>query len=368
MKKRMIIILSILGLVALATFLFMNQASFGKAPSGQRLKRIQQSPNYRDGSFQNLNFTPVFAEDVNKLDMIRDGIFKISKRKAPSISLPSVKTNLHQLDPKKDVLVWFGHSSYFMQIDGKKILVDPVFSGNASPVSFMISSFKGSDIYTPEDMPEIDYLIITHDHWDHMDYQTLLKMKPKTGKVITGLGNGSNLEYWGFDPKKIVELDWYEQSAPDSGFTITSTPGRHFTGRGPKRNQTIWCSFVFQTPSKKIFIGGDSGYDTHFAKIGAEFGPFDLALLECGQYNKSWKYIHMVPEQTVQAAIDLKAKNLMPVHWGKFALSLHSWDEPIERVTKEATRLAVPLVHPMIGEVVDLDKFGPTTEWWKGIN
>jgi L-ascorbate metabolism protein UlaG (beta-lactamase superfamily) len=201
-----------------------------------------------------------------------------------------------------------------------------------------------------------------------MDYPTLLKLKQKTGKVITGLGNGSNLEYWGFDPKKIIELDWFEQSVPDSGFVVTATPGRHFTGRTPKRNQTIWCSFVLQTPSKKIFIGGDSGYDTHFAKIGAEFGPFDLALLECGQYNKSWKYIHMLPEQTVQAAIDLKAKNLMPVHWGKFALSLHAWDEPIQRVTKEANRLAVPLVHPMIGELFDLDQFAPTAEWWKGIN
>ena len=364
----MIIILSVLGLITLVTLLFMNQVSFGKAPSGERLKCIQQSPNHRDGSFQNLSFTPTFAEDVSKLEMIRDGIFKISKRKTPSISLPTVKTNLHQLDPEKDALVWFGHSSYFMQIDGKKILVDPVFSGNASPVSFMISSFKGSDIYTPEDMPNIDYLIITHDHWDHMDYQALLKLKPKAKKVITGLGNGSNLEYWGFDPKKIVELDWFEQSVPDSGFAVTATPGRHFTGRTPKRNQTIWCSFVLQTPSKKIFIGGDSGYDTHFAKIGAEYGPFDLALLECGQYNKSWKYIHMMPEQTVQAAIDLQAKILMPVHWGKFALSLHAWDEPILRVTKEAHRLNVPIVHLMIGEVVDLDYFGPTPEWWMGID
>jgi L-ascorbate metabolism protein UlaG (beta-lactamase superfamily) len=364
----MITILSVLGLITLVTLLFLNQASFGKAPSGDRLKRIQQSPNHRDGSFQNQSFTPTFAEDVSKWEMISDGIFKISKRKTPSISLPSVKTNLHQLDPKKDALVWFGHSSYFMQIDGKKILVDPVFSGNASPVSFMISSFKGSDIYTPEDMPDIDYLIITHDHWDHMDYQALLKLKPKAKKVIAGIGNGSNLEYWGFDPKKIVELDWFEQSVPDSGFTVTATPGRHFTGRTPKRNQTIWCSLVLQTPSKKIFIGGDSGYDTHFARIGTEYGPFDLALLECGQYNKSWKYIHMMPEQTIQAAIDLHAKILMPVHWGKFALSLHAWDEPILRVTKEAHRLNVPIIHPMIGEVVDLDHFGPTPEWWTGID
>lgn len=364
----MYILLFILVLVSLTTMLFMNKAQFGKAPSGERLKRIEHSLNFRNGQFQNLNFTPTFAEDVSKFEMIRDGIFKISKRKAPSVSLPSVKTNLFDLDPQKDLLVWFGHSSYFMQVDGKKILVDPVFSGSASPFSFMVKSFKGSDVYSSEEIPPIDYLIITHDHWDHLDYKTVVELKPKVGKIITGLGTAAHLAYWGFDPKSIVELDWNEASVLDSGFKITATPGRHFTGRTFKRNQTIWCSFVFQSPSKKIFIGGDSGYDTHFEKIGAEHGPFDLAILECGQYNKSWKYIHMMPEQTVQAAIDLKAKTMMPVHWAKFALSLHAWDEPIQRVTKEAHRLEVSIIHPMIGELVDLSNFGAQTEWWKGIN
>ena len=364
----MYILLSIAILLSLTTFLIFNQTQFGKAPSGERLKRIEHSTNFRNGQFQNLNFTPTFAEDVSKFEMIRDGIFKISKRKAPSESLPSVKTNLFDLDPQKDLLVWFGHSSYFMQIDGKKILVDPVFSGSASPFLFMVKSFKGSDVYSPDDFPSIDYLIITHDHWDHLDYKTVVELKPKVGKIITGLGTAVHFEHWGFDPKSIVELDWNESSVLDSGFKITATPGRHFTGRTFKRNQTIWCSFVFQSPSKKIFIGGDSGYDTHFEKIGAEYGPFDLALLECGQYNKSWKYIHMMPEQTVQAAIDLKAKTMMPVHWAKFALSLHAWDEPIQRVTKEAHRLDVPIIHPMIGELVDLSNFGTQTEWWKGMN
>lgn len=364
----MYILLFIVVLVSLTTILFMNQVQFGKAPSGERLKRIERSSNFRNGQFQNLNFTPTFAEDVSKFEMIRDGIFKISKRKAPSVSLPSVKTNLFDLDPQKDLLVWFGHSSYFMQVEGKKILVDPVFSGSASPFSFMVKSFKGSDVYSSEEIPPVDYLIITHDHWDHLDYKTVVELKPKVGKIITGLGTAAHLAYWGFDPKSIVELDWNEASVLDSGFKITATPGRHFTGRTFKRNQTIWCSFVVQSPSKKIFIGGDSGYDTHFEKIGAEHGPFDLALLECGQYNKSWKYIHMMPEQTVQAAIDLKAKTMMPVHWAKFALSLHAWDEPIQRVTKEAHRLEVPIIHPMIGELVDLSNFGAQTEWWNGIN
>ena len=357
-----------MALIPVSAFIILNQTNFGTPSAGERLRRIQKSSNFRDGQFQNLSFTPTFAEDVSKFEMIRDGIFKISNRKAPATDLPSVKTNLKSLDSENDVLVWFGHSSYFMQIDGKKILVDPVFSGSASPFSFMVKSFKGSDVYTPDDFPKIDYLVITHDHWDHLDHQTVLKMRSKVGKIITGLGTAAHLEYWGFDPQSIVELDWNESATLDSGFQVTATPGRHFSGRGFKRNQSIWCSFVLQTPSKKIFIGGDSGYDTHFARIGAEHGPFNLALLECGQYNKSWKYIHMMPEQTVQAAIDLKTKTLMPVHWGKFALALHAWDEPIERVTKEAHRLNVPIIHPMIGETLDLDDFGVQKEWWKAIN
>lgn len=363
----MMILVSVLVALVLVVLLFMQQASFGKAATGDRLNRILHSPNYSKGKFQNQSFTPDIAEDVSIFKVLNDFLFNRSKRNKPARVLPSQKTNLMSLDPEKDVLIWFGHSSYLMQIDGKKILVDPVFCGHSSPFSFMVQSFKGSDVYTAEEMPSIDYLVVTHDHWDHLDYQTIVKLRPKVGKVITGLGTGAHLESWGFEPDRIIEMDWNEQADLGNGFLVTATPGRHFSGRGVKRNQSMWASFVLQTPSKKIFIGGDSGYDTHFAKIGNEHGPFDLALLECGQYNNSWRYIHMMPEQTVQAAIDLKAKVLMPVHWAKFALALHAWDEPIERVTKEAHRLNRPIIHPMIGEEVNLNKPVLSQEWWKGI-
>jgi L-ascorbate metabolism protein UlaG (beta-lactamase superfamily) len=294
-------------------------------------------------------------------------LFNKNKRSRPPVTLPSKKADLHKLDRGKDILVWFGHSSYFMQVDGKRMLVDPVFSGNASPFKFTTKSYPGSDVYTPDDIPEIDYLFISHDHWDHLDHATILKLKPKIRKIITGLGTGAHLEHWGFEKNIIIEKDWYEEIVLDQGFVVNTAPARHFSGRAFKREQSLWMSFVLQTPTMKIYIGGDSGYDTHFAEIGKRFGPFDLAILECGQYNKSWKYIHMMPEELLQAGQDLKAKAILPVHWGKFTLSLHSWDEPITRVTTEAKKWNFPVVHPMIGEEVDLKDPVNSSAWWENI-
>lgn len=342
--------------------------TFGKLPTGKRLERIKASANYSNGSFQNKSLTPNLAKGASFFKVTKEFLYNKDKRNRPSVTLPSEKTDLHHLDPKKDVLVWFGHSSYFIQVDGKKILVDPVFSGNASPFNFTTYSFKGSDVYTPEDMPEIDYLIITHDHYDHLDYETIIKLKSKVKRIITGLGVGAHFEQWGFEHKIITEKDWDEEEDLGDGFKIFTTSGRHFSGRGFKRNQSIWLSMVLVTPTMKIFIGGDSGYDTHFEIICEQHGPFDLAILECGQYNTYWKYIHMMPEETVQAAIDLKAKVLLPVHWAKFSLSLHAWDEPITRVVAEASKMGMPILHPMIGEAVNLKDENAHKQWWLGID
>jgi len=347
--------------------IFMRQSKFGKAPSGERLERIKASPNYRNGKFQNQSLTPDLTEGANYFSVLKDFFFNKDKRGKPSIILPSKKTDLHALAPDKNVLVWFGHSSYFMQVDGKKILVDPVFSGNASPLSFTTKSFNGADVYTADDIPVIDYLFISHDHWDHLDHDTIMKLKPKIKKIITGLGTAAHLEHWGFDKNIIEEKDWNEEVKLDEGFVVNTAPARHFSGRGFKRQQALWLSFVFQTPTMKIYIGGDSGYDAHFADIGKQFGPFDLAILECGQYNKSWKYIHMMPEELVQAGEDLKAKKIIPVHWSKFTLALHSWDEPITRVVAEARRKNFPIIHPMIGEEVNLKETGESIAWWENI-
>ena len=363
----MILLFSIIVLTVIAIMAFMQSPRFGKLPSGERLERIKRSPNYRNGQFQNTSFTPTLAEGASMFTVMRKFFFEKGKHNKPPHPLPSQKTDLLHLDPSKHSLVWFGHSSYFMQVDGKKILVDPVFSGAASPLPFTTRSFPGSDVYTTDDLPEIDYLFITHDHWDHLDYKTIVKLKPKVKQVITSLGTAAHLEHWGYDTGRIVEMDWNEEFVLEDGFIVHTTPGRHFAGRTFKRNQSAWTAFVLQTPSMKLFLGGDSGYDKHFAEIGNQYGPFDLAILECGQYNAYWKYIHLMPEETVQAGMDLKAKNILPVHWAKFSLSIHDWDEPIKRVIAEAQKKKVSVIHPMIGEEVDLRNPKQFSRWWEDV-
>ena len=345
----------------------MNSAPFGSKPADDRLMEIQASPNYRKGQFQNQNPTPALTEGTGYFRILKKIFFDKHERRIPSVPIPSEKTNLLNLDPDNNVLIWFGHSSYFIQIDRKTVLVDPVFSGYASPLRFTTRSFAGSDRYGVDDLPFIDYLFLTHDHWDHLDYRTILKLKPKVNKIITGLGVASHLRRWGIQADLIEERDWNQQFNLDGGFIVNTLPARHFSGRGLRRNGTLWSSYILTTPGKKIFIGGDSGYDNHFAAIGKDFGPFDLAILENGQYNEDWKYIHMNPEETVQAAIDLRAKKLLPVHWAKFALSVHSWDEPILRIRKESEKRNMKLLHPRIGEAVDLDGDQVFASWWEGI-
>lgn len=344
----------------------MSSKKLGKRPAGERLKRIQASPNYKNGSFQNLSVTPVMAEDTSFWKTLRDFMHKPADT-TPSKPLPTLKPDLLHLPDGDPVIVWFGHSSYYIKINGKSILVDPVFGKNASPVPFMISAFKGTGNFSVADFPAIDMVILTHDHYDHMDYPTILQLKDKAKHFYTSLGVGAHLEYWGIDTNKITEFDWWESAAVDENMQLTAAPGRHFSGRGIKRGQTLWSSFILKTPDYNLFIGGDSGYDTHFKTIGDKFGPFDLAILECGQYNKSWPNIHMMPEETVQAAIDLKAKILLPVHWGKFSLALHPWKEPVTRVIQKAGAENVRLITPMIGETVVLGKDYPDKEWWSNL-
>lgn len=341
----------------------MNIREFGKTPSGERLETINNSPNYRDGSFQNIEPTSVNPKDVS--------VFKIMAKMAsrpssvrPSAEIPHVVTDLKKINSSDPTVIWFGHSSYFIHARGYNILIDPVFSGNASPFDFFGKAFKGADIFNAEDLPDIDLLVLTHDHYDHLDWPTVKKIAPRSKKIVTSLGVGAHLEYWKVDQKKVKELDWWQREKVFENVIITATPARHFSGRGIHRGKTLWSSFVLDFFGKRIFIGADSGYDSGFSKIGREFQHFDLAFLECGQYEKYWPQIHMFPEQTVMAANDLNAEIIFPVHWSKFVLSSHPWNEPIERLRIAADKAKQPFVAPMIGEPFVLGHTFEQKEWW----
>lgn len=328
------------------------------------LEELKRSPNYKKKGFENLTHTPTIPEDSSFYDILKKYLRKNPGLK-PDTVLPSIKTDLRKSLSDQPHITWFGHSSYFIRIEGKTILVDPVFSGFASPVSFMVKAFDGADAYTTDDLPQIDFLILTHDHYDHLDYKTIVKLNNKVKAVYCSMGVSSHLVYWGYDKNICHELDWWQTKRLAGDMTLTAAPARHFSGRGFTRGKTLWSSFILQTNKHNLFLGGDSGYEEHFKEIGNRFGPFDIALLESGQYNESWPYIHMMPEETVQAAVDLKAKVLMPVHWGKFTLSLHPWNEPPQRVLARANQLDIQVTTPMIGEPVILNLSYPQKKWWE---
>jgi L-ascorbate metabolism protein UlaG (beta-lactamase superfamily) len=284
----------------------------------------------------------------------------------PVKDLPVVDTDLNSLASAKPTLVWFGHSSYLLTLGGKRILSDPVFSERASPVQYSgPKAYPGTNIYSVEDFPSLDIVIITHDHYDHLDYHSIQELNKKTTKFCVPLGVGEHMERWGVPHEKIIEFDWWETFEVIDSVVVTCTPARHFSGRGFTRNKTLWGSFVVKTAGHSIFLGGDSGFGAAFKEIGDRFGPFDIAMLECGQYDLQWPQIHMMPEETVQAAIDLKAKVFLPVHWGKFTLALHPWRDPIRRAVKHAQATGTKITTPLIGEPIVLGEYLPVRAWWE---
>lgn len=353
--------------VALAIFiyLYMQQASFGKTPSGSRIDSLHSSNNFKNGSFNNLSATQMLAEGSSYFKILRRTLAK-SPNRQPSKPLPSIHSKWINENDSADVLTWFGHSSYLIQSGATTILVDPVFSKRASFAQYIgPSAYPGTMVHDIASLPKVDYVIITHDHYDHLDYGSILKLKETAKHFFTPLGVGSHLEYWGIDRSRITELDWWQSINIVPGMKLTATPARHFSGRGFIRNKTLWASYVLNTGFSSLYLGGDSGYDTHFKMIGERYGPFDLAILENGQYDENWPNIHMMPEETVQASIDLKAAVLLPVHWGKFTLAVHDWNEPAIRVTRKAAEMNVKITTPKIGEQIIIKHTYPNEQWWK---
>lgn len=360
----MIILYVLIGVFVAGYIFFQVYPPFGgKTP----LVRKQKSPNFKDGKFVNLIPTSMEMGFSGFMSILRDQIKSLPNRK------PMHKLHAEKLDvaaaSKQPQITWFGHSTFLLQIDGKNILLDPVFGRSPSPFP-AIGPQRFSELPAqPEDLPDIDVVLISHDHYDHLDYGSIKKLKNKVAIFFVPLGVAAHLQKWGVKPSQITELDWWDEGS-FGGLDLVCTPSRHFSGRTlTDRFDTLWCSWVIKSDKTKVFFSGDTGYGPHFKEIGSKYGPFDLTLLECGQYDKRWSTIHMMPEQTVQAHLDLKGKRMIPIHWGAFVLALHTWTDPVERVLKAGKKADAIILTPKLGQTLPFTSDQPlTSKWWKGSN
>jgi L-ascorbate metabolism protein UlaG (beta-lactamase superfamily) len=298
--------------------------------------------------------------------------FKSDPNRQPKFDIPVLKIDSADIVNRPDSIIkatWFGHSAFLIEVDGKKLLVDPMFGPTPAPHPTLGKNRYSKELPIEiEKMPHIDAILISHDHYDHLDYGSIQKLKLKADEFFVPLGVGRHLREWGIEASRIHELDWWE-NAEFNGLKFHCTPARHFSGRGlTDRATTLWCSWVIETDSTKLFFSGDSGYGPHFKEIGDKFGGFDFVMMECGQYNEQWSSIHMMPEESVQAALDVHAKFVMPIHWGAFTLAFHSWTDPVERFTKSAKAKGISVATPRIGEAVELNVSYPNSRWWEEIN
>ncbi len=368
----MVFLYSIVGLIALlilAFFLYFRLVPrIGSNPNGDRLLRISASPNQRNGHFKNVVDTDMnmpFGVLLKVLgEQITGGEGREPKDVIPTIAFD--KKAWGEVPETSFAVAWFGHSSLLIKSGGLTVLVDPVFGERASTFSFAgPKRFSYQQHMRADLLPYVDVVLLSHDHYDHLDHETILQLKDKP--FIAPLGVGAHLEFWGVPASAITEKDWWESVTVDD-VSFTLTPSRHFSGRRlSNRFSTLWGAWVIEANGKRIYFGADSGWSPTFKEVGERFGPFDLVMLECGAYNENWSSIHMMPEETTQAAVELRARVLMPIHWGKFSLAMHTWKEPIERLTTKAAELNMPLLTPRIGRIVTNADPTASERWWSAI-
>ncbi|MCF8357495.1 MAG: MBL fold metallo-hydrolase [Prolixibacteraceae bacterium] len=364
MKKIMItVLLIVITLAMLVAGFFLFAPQLGKKATGNRLERMENSPNFSNNTFHNPVRTIMQAPPRKAMREFLGK--KVDRVPEEPIETWPVNKNLYATLPDSEVIVtWLGHSAVLLKMNGTVILTDPVFSKRASLLSFAgPKKFDYTHDYAVEKLPPVDVVVLSHDHYDHLDYKSIKKLNKTVKLFFMPLGVGAHLERWGIPAEKMVELDWWE-TITFNHIEFTATPSRHFTGRRiTDRFQTLWCGWAIKSSQSSIFFTGDSGYYNGFKEIGKKLGPFDFSIVECGQYNKYWPSIHMMPEESVKAAIDLRSKVAMPVHWGKFSLSIHSWYDPPTRFFKEANRTGLAVALPEIGKTFRLSD-SPVNKWW----
>lgn len=365
-RRLLSVFAAVIAILVIGVYAFLHAPLFGRMPDGERLSRIERSPNYAGGEFHNEIATPLHTAGSSELSIWMDNFFGEKGKPRPSSVMPSVKTDLKALDVNQDLVIWLGHSSYFVQLAGKRILIDPVFSANAAPIPLANVAFEGTSLYSADDVPQVDVLLITHDHYDHLDYPTITALRSKVNQVVTGLGVGAHFEAWGYAKTQISEADWYDSVSVGRDLTLYITPARHFSGRTFTRDKSLWVGYALVSPQRRIFFSGDTGYDAHFSEVGRRYGPFDWVALDTGQYDPRWANVHMNPEQAAQAAEDLRAKAFTPGHVGRFSIAPHDWDDPFKRVTAASEGRDYVLWTPIIGRPVYLDGRPQTFEhWWE---
>lgn len=337
----------------------------GRINKSERQK-LSRSEHWNGKKFENLEATSM---DINPRTL--PGLLKkqftntngrIPKRLLPIVPFDQVAWEKPSATAK---FIWYGHSVILLQVDGKNILFDPMFGEDASPIGpIRTKRFSEGTLAILQQLPELDVVLMSHDHYDHLDLASYEILKSKTKQFIVPLGLGRHLEAWGINAGQIQEMDWWERTTIDD-IKIDFTPSRHFTGRGlMDRSKSLWGGYVLKSKNQNIYISGDGGYGQHFKTIGEKYGPFDFAFIECGQYNDAWRQIHLHPEESVQAAIDAKAKLAMPIHWGAFKLAMHNWEEPVERFTAEAENKKFAWCTPRMGEIVEINGNYPREKWW----
>jgi L-ascorbate metabolism protein UlaG (beta-lactamase superfamily) len=334
------------------------------------LRRIEASPHYGDGKFENaLPHPPLELSDVWRY-LVEQFLGDQIRVPQSAIPISAIPTELMKTQPPPGLrAIWLGHSSAYIELDGLRILIDPVFSDHASPISGVGPRRFHPPPIALTDLPNIDAVVISHDHYDHLDMRTIRYLSLKGPLFFVPLGVGAHLDEWEVPEGRIVELDWWE-SAEIGGVTIVCTPAQHYSSRGIlDYKETFWSSWSIVGPEHRIFYSGDTGFSDHFQLVGSRLGPFDLGIVRIGQYGPgaSWIYSNMSPEDAVQATLDVQARRMLPVHWGTFNIAFHDWDEPIKRAVAAANESNVELVTPRVGEVVTAGEPLASLNWWEEV-
>ncbi|HEY8053448.1 MAG TPA: MBL fold metallo-hydrolase [Steroidobacteraceae bacterium] len=346
--------------------------SLGKKPDGARLERIKASPRWRGEQFRNLHpITPGLRDPNASMPTLKDFLCG-GDRRVPRGPLPSMNPlDMWRKAPASGLrATWLGHSTVLIEIDGLRVLTDPVWGPRASP-----SRIAGPKRFQPvpvplRAMPPLDLVIVSHDHYDHLDYPTIAKLAGLNVPFVTSLGVGAHLESWGVRPERIVELDWWEShTVPNTGLTVTAAPSQHFSGRTIRsRNTTSWSSFVMRSARHAVFFSGDTGLTSEYVVIRERLGPFDLVMLEVGAWHPAWGDMHLGPEHALEAFTLLGSGVFLPVHWGTFSLAMHAWDQPAETLLELAPKMGAQIVMPRLGEPVEPAHGERIEPWWRGVD